>query len=1234
MFNWISKLFENLTVDIPETINTEWLKNIEDFLLPLNKQKIGNRTNPAKDIIEYVLKGENITILSDLHNADDTVFEKLGVKRYGKNTKLKIYNLFTTLPPEVALRWALLLDSCASKAYAGNFSYVFPGNISWPETLLLHVGDAFSSYYSDGEKIKGLTLDYFEQILTAAALPPESLIVSAFVSPVDSGYYAQYRLKDILRFSDFDKAVKRHAGSLLPLFRLAKVNQRLHMLDLLKDIPKETLAIFTVPLAELTVSSSKQARGAAEVLLRKNPSEGIDVLKKLALSGKPEERLNAYKLLWSFGQEVKSEETLSFAIENAAKDKASSVNELVEQWNSTTTQTESEIPYAYELPVLSLGCSSTPELDKALQVFGDALNREIEQANKSAQSHHEWMLKNNHKHTLKLLTSLDNSLIVKFKEYLLSDTDVPSVKMQNPEIARFAQNASKIFADQNGITAIMLFKLLRFFSVNKTDIISWNTTKAINALYSRTHSFSLLEVQKILAELHSTDTDLIKMYCSSYNSIGSDWDEKDVWPFVAHNQDKFIAYLSNQKNDYYLERSGLFKAIATLPYPPSAIVNTLFDLALGSSKSDRKYAQISLSKYDGKEQRIVTSLASGKADVRIAATQWLSDLKCNNAIGAIETALAKESNDLVKGVMLDALQAFGQPVEQYIDRKKLLDDAHKSAAKEPPKELAWFLWDALPEVHWEDSKELVHRDIIKFLITQSVKQKNPEPNALVRKYCSMFVPKEREQLGQYILESWIQEDIRPITPDEALQRAQAQAQSIHGYMNSHPQYYKDDPNFGKSVEEITAAYLPQLVRTPAGSAIGCKGMLSLAAACATGRAASVVAKYLKEYYGTRAAQGKALIAMLAWIEHPTATQLMLSVGNRFRTKSFQEEATRQAEALAERKGWTLSELADRTIPSAGFDELGILELSYGIRTFTAKLLPDFKIELYNPDDKKIASLPEPRQDDDQELAKESKKALSNAKKEIKSVITLQSERLYESLCTERQWLFDDWNRYLNNHSIMRRLVQRLIWVVVDNNKIIATFRPLDDGTLTDVDDNEVKLDTTALIRIAHDTNLSGELVTKWQQHLVDYEIVPLFQQFGKGSYALPEEKAKLDTITDFEGYLVNSYALRGKATKLGYTRGAAEDGGWFYTYEKRFPTLGLNAILEFTGSPLPEEDRTVALKSLYFEKSASQSDYWSKNALLLSSVPKILVSECYNDLRLIAAEGSGFDSEWEKKSSY
>ncbi len=115
--------------------------------------------------------------------------------------------------------------------------------------------------------------------------------------------------------------------------------------------------------------------------------------------------------------------------------------------------------------------------------------------------------------------------------------------------------------------------------------------------------------------------------------------------------------------------------------------------------------------------------------------------------------------------------------------------------------------------------------------------------------------------------------------------------------------------------------------------------------------------------------------MLAWVDHPSATQLMLSVGNRFRTKSFQEEAVRQAEALAERNNWTLAELSDRTVDSAGFDEAGEMELDYGGRRFTVRLMADLTVALFNEEGKKIASLPEPRQTDDPELAKAAKKTL-------------------------------------------------------------------------------------------------------------------------------------------------------------------------------------------------------------------------------------------------------------------
>src|SRR5262249_31229113 len=103
--------------------------------------------------------------------------------------------------------------------------------------------------------------------------------------------------------------------------------------------------------------------------------------------------------------------------------------------------------------------------------------------------------------------------------------------------------------------------------------------------------------------------------------------------------------------------------------------------------------------------------------------------------------------------------------------------------------------------------------------------------------------------------------------------------------------------------------------------------------------------------------------------------------------------------------------------------------------------------------------------------------------------------------------------------------------------------------------------------------------------------------------------------------------------KLGYTRGAAEDGGWFYVYEKRFPTLGLQASIEFTGNGLPEQNRTVALRNLSFSSTAGGGRY-QPSKLPLSKRRKALLSESYNDLRLIASEGTGFDPAWEKKSEY
>jgi hypothetical protein len=387
--------------------------------------------------------------------------------------------------------------------------------------------------------------------------------------------------------------------------------------------------------------------------------------------------------------------------------------------------------------------------------------------------------------------------------------------------------------------------------------------------------------------------------------------------------------------------------------------------------------------------------------------------------------------------------------------------------------------------------------------------------------------------------------------------------------------------------------------------------------------------------------------------HPLAIQVLLSLSNRFRTTAIRKLAGEHVQALADREGWTIDELADRTIPDAGFerplDEEGrpvgnraTLVLDYGPRQFTVTLDDDLDPVVTTSVGKVIKNPPAAAKTDDQDKAKAARKSYSEAKKLVKEVVKRQTERLYESLCTQRAWRLDDWRRYLANHPIVGRLCVRLAWSAFapakgdEDEKFLGCFRPLEDGSLTNEQDEDVTLPEDTLVRLAHTCNTPAELGSAWLGHFKDYDVAPLFEQFGRATYHLPQEKKKEVEIKDFEGYQVNTFKLRGKATKLGYLRGEAGDGGWFTSYRKPFPSLGIQAILEFTGNTLPEEERTAALEGLSFTalKGDQEGYTWGQSALPLGKVPPVLLSEVYNDVKQIAAEGPGYDPEWRKKSYY
>ena len=110
-------------------------------------------------------------------------------------------------------------------------------------------------------------------------------------------------------------------------------------------------------------------------------------------------------------------------------------------------------------------------------------------------------------------------------------------------------------------------------------------------------------------------------------------------------------------------------------------------------------------------------------------------------------------------------------------------------------------------------------------------------------------------------------------------------------------------------------------------------------------------------------------------------------------------------------------------------------LDYGPRKFTVRLDDELDPVITNEEGKTLKNAPAAGKQDDVDKAKAARKAFTGAKKMVKEVVKRQAERLYEALCTQRTWRFEDWRRYLANHPIAGRLCVRLAWATFDGERI-------------------------------------------------------------------------------------------------------------------------------------------------------------------------------------------------------
>ncbi|MFC8800597.1 DUF4132 domain-containing protein [Promicromonospora sp. NPDC057138] len=722
-----------------------------------------------------------------------------------------------------------------------------------------------------------------------------------------------------------------------------------------------------------------------------------------------------------------------------------------------------------------------------------------------------------------------------------------------------------------------------------------------------------------------------------------------VWPYYAGHVHLLVPRLAPP--DTFTHRTDrLYRALAILrafPVAPTAALPRLGELALTGGKVERNMAQRALESHPGARRLAEQGLGENRAEVRVSAAAWLARIGDPAATPALRAALKKERGEAARAALLSALEALGDDLSAQLTPEMLLAEAAKGLKRPVPAALDWFLLEQLPQARWADGagdpdavgQREVPPEVLRWWVVLAHKLKDPSGEGLLARYVSLLDPASRAELGSFVLSAWVAQDTRHPAPEESRAHAEANAQLEYDRFHRDPVWYARaaPERLAMSVEDHHSFLYREHQAQYLGSAAKDKGLLALTVGMPGGDLAAVARHYFTAHKGRRA-QVESLVRALAANGERAAVQVLLSVALRFKPAAVQQIAAGLVQELADRRGWTADQLADRTVPTAGFDGDGVLRLDLGSpgggvsdsvsddpesddRVFTGRVTEKFTLELRDPAGKVVKALPAQRERDDDEAYAEAKKQLAASRKELKAVIALQTQRLAEAMASGRRWAVEGWRELVLGHPLLSRLAARLVWVATLPDGSRVAFRPGDSGALIGVDDEDVALPDWAEVAVAHAVLLPD--AAAWRAHLADYSVSGLFDQGLASDVVVPEVEPGATEIADHEGWLSDTFAIRGRATKLGYKRDV--DDLWIRSYVKEYASLGVIVEIGFTGSALPEKKEPAAVTELLFRHAGRPG------SVPVADLPTTLVAVSYQEY-VTVAEGGAFDPDWERKS--
>ena len=219
-----------------------------------------------------------------------------------------------------------------------------------------------------------------------------------------------------------------------------------------------------------------------------------------------------------------------------------------------------------------------------------------------------------------------------------------------------------------------------------------------------------------------------------------------------------------------------------------------------------------------------------------------------------------------------------------------------------------------------------------------------------------------------------------------------------------------------------------------------------------------------------------------------SVKLLYDIYSKTKKSELRENAFNLINKISKEIGLDIDDLELKFSSNLGFDSRGEKIINDNYKLI---LNADYSVNIFDiKNNKELKAVPR----DFTETAKEEIKYI---KKEIPKVIKKLSLSLTKLLMYEKKYNYNFFKEVFIDNSIMNKFSSSLIWNCYDKEcNFITTFRYSGDGSYSNCDDEEVKINDDSFISLASPIEMDYETINKWKHQLEDYELTQPINQLS------------------------------------------------------------------------------------------------------------------------------------------